>query len=55
MHKRKKNKVIRVFEGFAGYGGIIRKTKCSRIFKRSVQSSKTKCPLSRRENLSFQV
>lgn len=36
-------------------GDIIRKTKCSRIFKRSVQSSKTKCPLSRRENLSFQV
>ena len=34
---------------------IIRKTKCSRVFKRSVQSSKTKCPLSCRENLSFQV
>lgn len=37
------------------WSNIIRKTKCSRIFKRSVQSSKTKCPLSRREDISFQV
>ena len=35
--------------------GIIRKTKCSRVFKRSVQSRKTKCPLNRHENLSLQV